>query len=230
MNFVTSPGINGFYRIGTGVESDASNGFEGELPETLIIPSNIGNKVVNEVGASAFFRANLKYIYIEEGIETLNVNAFRNIKELKTVNLPSSLKFIHQCCFDDCKELETVNINQPSSLRLVGSSAFSTCEKLTHFILPKTIEKIAALSFCEISSNFTIFYCGYQIFDEPLILKDSPNVKIIVSNPSVHSFAGRETVYGDTICNNRTPRPITQLFFRKPKYHVLFSMLVYVTL
>ena len=129
VTFVTTSRNDGAtYKLGTDVDSQAT-GYSGELPETLIIPHVYQQKTIVEVGRYAFYRISSKYLYVEEGIVLLSHSAFRH-SEIISVTLPSSLKTIDTCTFDDDVSLENVYINQPSSLETIGYSAFSTCKKL----------------------------------------------------------------------------------------------------
>lgn len=55
--------------------------------------------------------------------------AFASLKDLKYVNIPSSIEFIGDSAFAGCKNLEHIEI--PSSVTYIGSYAFDYCTKLT---------------------------------------------------------------------------------------------------
>lgn len=72
------------------------------------IPS--GTKVI---GAHAFYFWTGTNIVVPEGVETIEKQAFRNCKNLLTVELPSSLTSIEIDAFIYCEKLATITVHKP---------------------------------------------------------------------------------------------------------------------
>ena len=69
------------------------------LPETL-----------RSIGSSAFAHSSVKYIKFNEGLETIDRNAFYNCKNLDNVVLPSTLKELGEMAFIYCESLMKIAI------------------------------------------------------------------------------------------------------------------------
>ena len=124
------------------------------------------------------------------------------MSNLVYVSLPSSLIEMHYNIFDDCFELQTVIINQPSQLRHIDQAIFSTCRKLTSFVIPASVEYMGRHIFAEITSHLKVYYCGNRIFTEDLFLNTS-SVEIIVPLNGVPMMGNRPTKVGITPCDIR---------------------------
>ena len=112
--------------------------FEITIPgQFKILPSN------------AFDRVNVKSIVLEEGIRTIQSNAFNKCKaeefilpstlktigtsafqfsNIKSIDIPEGVKTINKLSFYDCLELKSVKI--PSSVIKISDAAFSHCQDL----------------------------------------------------------------------------------------------------
>ena len=83
-----------------------------ENPETLVVPETIGGKTVTGIGES--------FISLE--------------RDIKTVQLPDTVKHIDKSAFNTCYDLETVNL--PKSLETMGNFVFTNSTKLSNVIIP----------------------------------------------------------------------------------------------
>lgn len=88
---------------------------------------------------------NLRTAVIEEGVEQLGswegawVNSpFGDCKYLSNVSLPSSLKVIERCCFENCTSLQSIRL--PAKLETIGISAFAG-SGLTDITVPASVKK-----------------------------------------------------------------------------------------
>ena len=115
---------------------------------------------VKELAQKAFQGANkLKSMDVPSTVETIGVEAFRNMKGLVTVNFvaPSKVKELKQdvfracdklkevvlpasiteiaTAFYECGELEKITIPEGSKLKIIKASAFATNKKLKNFII-----------------------------------------------------------------------------------------------
>lgn len=145
----------------------------GELPENLVIPSEVDGYIVNRIWSSAFEQAqklvsvtipntvigieecafqnckNLKSVKFESGSTLKHVMewGFAGCSSLERITLPASLKSIGDMMFEDCTNLKSVTIEDNSSLVNVGSCSFQNCENLEYFDVPASVETISEEAF-----------------------------------------------------------------------------------
>lgn len=72
-------------------------------------------------------------------------SVFTSHGELKTVEIPSTVKRIGDNAFNGCRGLESIVI--PDSVETIGSGAFSNCTKLKSITLPLGLEKLSSKLF-----------------------------------------------------------------------------------
>ncbi len=130
--------------------------------ELLIIPSELDDKKVSQVGGNSSIinfsdEDKIKHLVIEKGIKKIENSAFWNFINLQTVFLPEGIEEISDSSFSGCRNLETINI--PSSVKIIGEFAFDSCESLKSIILP--------------NSNVSLGIRPYYVNDEELIKIDT---------------------------------------------------------
>lgn len=144
-----------------------------ELPENLVIPSEIDGYVVKLIWISAFATAsNLISVTVPNTVERIEEYAFENCKNLKNVNfengskleyvmdgafegcsslesivLPASLNVVGCWMFAGCTNLKSVSFESDSSCFYVGLHAFEDCESLEYINLPATVTEIDEKAF-----------------------------------------------------------------------------------
>ena len=136
--------------------------------ENVVIPSEVDGQKVTEIPKDLFCAYQnyyedflkfdkIKSIVIPEGVTTIQdghiggagtYGAFRNLQNLESVTLPSTLETIGGNTFMDCKKLK--NIELPDSLEYIGTYAFcsTNIEKIN---IPKSVKEISYDAFdrCE---------------------------------------------------------------------------------
>lgn len=80
---------------------------------------------------------------IPEGITYLN--GLWEQEDLKSVELPDTLKEIGSCAFEGCTKLQQIQL--PGSIEKIGSYAFYECTKLQQIKLPNSVKKIGEDAF-----------------------------------------------------------------------------------
>lgn len=96
-------------------------GYEGDIPESLEIPSEVNGERVTAIGEQAFRSKKINELVISEGIERIGVGAFMWCR-LSAVELPATLKAIDPFAFA-CNQLTAVEL--PESLEEIGGGAFN---------------------------------------------------------------------------------------------------------
>lgn len=89
---------------------------------------------MKSISAAAFVDCTaLEELYIPEGIERIEFDAFGRCYGLKHVYLPQTLKVIERGVFWMCKGLEEITI--PAGVKEIGDYAFYHCDNLRHIYL-----------------------------------------------------------------------------------------------
>ncbi|MEE1153667.1 MAG: leucine-rich repeat protein, partial [Acutalibacteraceae bacterium] len=99
--------------------------------------------------------ANVTLPYRIKGYPIVNIagTAFENNKALKSISLPSGVKYIYANAFKGCTNLESVTL--PSTLKEIFSSVFEGCSSLKSISIPDSVE-----------------YIGYGVFENCTSLMD----------------------------------------------------------
>lgn len=87
-------------------------------------------------------------IIIPEGVTVIATYAFRRSK-IRSVILPSSLKYVHDSAFEECGRLTSVDFSKAKGLEVIGANAFSSTG-LLEAVLPDSVLEIGygAFSIC----------------------------------------------------------------------------------
>ena len=133
---------------------------EIKLPSTL-----------ERIGSSAFENSGLESIIIPEGVTSLSSKSFYGCKNLKSVQLPSTLRDLYYdgYTFAYCINLTRINFPEnldsisqyafqgsgirsaklPEGLTWIGASAFSKCGNLTYVSVPASATRIDSGAFAD---------------------------------------------------------------------------------
>lgn len=112
----------------------------------VVVPSEIEDVPVTEIGASAFSGRNtLTEVVIPDSVTTISNAAFYNCKSLKIVVIPDSVTHIGDSAFQGCDALEYVLIGD--GVKTIGSLAFKNCESLVSLDLGNGVESIGSGAF-----------------------------------------------------------------------------------
>ncbi len=139
--------------------------YSGNETNTLTIPSSFKLKEsdnisydVTEVAPTVFTnfdKSAVKTLIIEDGIEFIGENAFKDCRNLTDLRLPSSLKTIGNSAFLNCSSLKKVWL--PSKLTSVGENAFAGCNALTHVCIDAVSQPSSYSEFVPENSSAILF-------------------------------------------------------------------------
>jgi len=87
-------------------------------------------------------------------VTAVEMNAFANLKKLRTVKIGANVTEIGANAFKGCIKLTKVTL--PSSVQTIGTGAFSKCTSLKKIVIGKSVKKIGAKAFYGCKSLKTI--------------------------------------------------------------------------
>jgi len=87
----------------------------------------------------------IKTIIIENGVQTVGSNAFRDLESVESVSLSNSVTAIQYNAFYGCKNLSLVNF--PNGIQKIRDEAFAFCHSLKNINLPSSIRQIDSKAF-----------------------------------------------------------------------------------
>lgn len=152
-------GTESSIRIPTEIDGDPVIAFLGEeyteiswLGEGYRVTGNVLNKAVTHLEFEEGFTyiagisgENVESVVIPEGV--IAIGSFG--EKVKSISLPSTLKYIDDSTFYKCSELSEINL--PSNLVSIGYNAFAFCTSLKEITIPGSVTKVGDSAFygCE---------------------------------------------------------------------------------
>ena len=103
------------------------DGYKSE-DKVVVIPGKIGEYTVAKISGSAFKKAPITEVVIENGVTAIGVDAFLKCVHLKKLVLPETLISLGWCAFAGCVSLLEVKI--PGNVREFSSGVFEGCTSL----------------------------------------------------------------------------------------------------
>lgn len=97
-----------------------------------------------------------KSFSIPSGVKTIYRCAFENCKSIETITIPNTVNLIHASAFADCISLKSVTI--PTSVTEIGQYAFHTCTSLESIEIPNSVSwiQMGTFGFCSSLRNVII--------------------------------------------------------------------------
>lgn len=142
---------------------------------------------IKTIGVGAFADClGLKNIIIPRGVELIDANAFKNCPNLESVEISnsvlkigdyafsgckalsnidfqsgSSLQELGNYCFENCESIDFIKLNE-TKVSVIGEGAFSKCDKLEDFLVPKDVKILHTDTFrgCRSLSNISFLSSG----------------------------------------------------------------------
>ena len=176
-------------------------------------------------------------IYLPNTITVIRDNAFRMMKELKTVNFNNGIRYIGNAAFWNCRGITSVGLDElPTDLELLGTSALYAPGpgiRATHLPVALTTLESYCLSLCENvhistfgsmtnpiiymaaaalyqSSNNTITDITIYCTDKAILPKAFENYNVNVSKLTIYSPTGEQD-YSQWLLNTTTGVAVQQL-------------------
>lgn len=145
-------------------EESVTKGSEITLPKTLSINSygrviwkeknllttfNDGDIIETDIVLVASWEQTPTIALIREDISIINFENMRLLHwdGLNTINIPDNIVSIEDGLFQNCSDLQIVNINPTSSLEKIGNYTFAGCDDLRSISLPDSLKEIGSQAF-----------------------------------------------------------------------------------
>lgn len=135
---------------------------KSKIGKKLIIPNKVKNMQVVSIGEKVFSSLeHLLSVELPEGLIEICPKAFCWCRNLKNINLPSTLKSIGYWAFECCDKLFESNheFNIPPSLEVIGNAAFSDCFSIHKINVEKKLKYIGDACF---SGNHNLKYVNFE--------------------------------------------------------------------
>ncbi|MBE6679362.1 MAG: hypothetical protein E7598_02440 [Ruminococcaceae bacterium] len=167
--------------------------WDGETEFSLVEKDGIEYVVFEDFACAVAYNGTNKNIIIPDKVNDVPVTmlqgTFRNNKNIRTVDLPNTIKTIGAATFSDCTSLYSVNIKEgvttiknsafywctnlrtatlPESVTTIGAGAFNGCKSLENFEIPSNVNYIGARAFvyCYKFTDVVIPKGVTEIYDE----------------------------------------------------------------
>lgn len=137
------------------IENGVLLGLRNRSLTSLTLPSE-----VKSIAPQAFWESNLETIVLNEGLESIGIQAFARSRKLVSVIFPTSLKVIGPHAFEDCESLQEANLSQ-TNLQMIETNAFRETG-LKNIIFPATLQKIGSQAFLKTKLTTITLPVGLQ--------------------------------------------------------------------
>lgn len=142
----------------------------------VICPAIIGGNTVTEIGAEAFFEANVTSVMIPDTVTRIGDSAFSGCEHLTSLFVPDSVTKLGKEVFRGCAGLTSITLS--GSMKRLGRGAFADCIRLASITLPDSLTKLSRMDFANCPRLRTV-YVGKNTEIADTIFDDCPLVEII---------------------------------------------------
>ncbi len=146
---------------------------------SVIIPKEINNKKVTEIGEKAFYEnSTITSLTMQNSVITIGESAFAKCTGLSLVTIPDSVCVLKDECFYGCTALTYIKIS--GNISTIGRYVFGNCNNLT-------VE-------CSVTSSM-YDYCKKQKYKYKLFVGETePSQKSVDENATTHISKEKEFV------------------------------------
>lgn len=161
----------------------------------LTIPDNI-----KEIGVSAFSSTPITHLTLPEGMKAIRSNTFRDMSELESIVVPSTIYGVYERAFSGCYRLKSIDLSNTEVVH-IGQSAFSQCFKLEEVLLPESLSLIEQEAFVYCTHLKSIRIPSHvDTIEQGAFMHCRGLTDVYLENTSVTSLGG-EVFKGCTLSN-----------------------------
>jgi hypothetical protein len=169
--------------IGVGVSSIGDNAFlnNTHLERVVDIPENVTN-----IGFKAFANTSIEELYLNEGLQYIELGAFLNCDKIKgDLVIPNSVIQIENQIFEGCNGLDGT-LTLSNGLEIISQQAFANCENLNgELVIPGNTTVIEERAFDGCSGFGSLKFEGSDIeVLEVSAFRDCSGISNILRIPS----------------------------------------------
>ena len=127
--------------------------YNSDMTVLMFVPSKMDhtNVVIPDTVTSiedyAFYDFTGDKLDLPDGLVKIGAYAFGKAKNVKTLEIPASVKSVGNYAFTQMSALEAITFAEGSTLESIGASAFDTCGKLKAIVLPDSIKTLGGSMF-----------------------------------------------------------------------------------
>ena len=126
---------------------------------TIFVPSQ---SQLNSLSAQGYQPGDgFDNVVFKYSLDSIPSSLFKDHIHVREVQMPKSLKEIHDEAFMRCIGLKTIDL--PDDLEYIGKGAFMGCTKLTHIMIPASVKRIEEQAFEGCSSLEIVTFAGDSI-------------------------------------------------------------------
>ncbi len=118
----------------------------------VVIPETVKGVPVTKIGVRAFAFSDVTSVKLPETIEIIDEEAFDDCGELQDVNIPESVVEIRDRAFYFCESL-AIELELPSGLTVLGEQAFGNCSNMDAMngilVIPNDVKELKNRTFAE---------------------------------------------------------------------------------
>ncbi len=143
------------------------------------------------ISDNAFSGGQVRTITLPSSLRYIGKEAFYNCDALEAISIPAGVLEIGESAFAVSKNLKVVTFNEKSSqLKVIGDGAFSDCSGLTSIAIPYSVESIGQGAFTNCTALTTVTYDYVTVSSD-----EAGNVVTTVVEKSKLTSLGQEAFY-----------------------------------
>ena len=111
---------------------------------------------ITSMGANIFENSGISLVSLPDNLSVISASAFKNCKNLTSLDIPSTVTDIYTEAFMGCDNLEDIVLNE--GVEFIDADAFANCTKITTIHIPASVIRIGGNPFsnCTGITSFTI--------------------------------------------------------------------------
>lgn len=135
---------------------------------------------VKSIASGAFWNSHIESLVLNEGLESIELQAFSGSQKLASVAFPASLKEIGGHAFEDCVALTEVDLSK-TALQEISSDAFRETG-LKKVAFPASLKKIGSQAFLGTHLEEVVFSAELQEIDDEAFTGVAELTSVTLSN------------------------------------------------